>query len=366
MNDTKHAGAGGIELARLTKVFPSGAVGIDDVSLTVQPGEFVTFLGPSGSGKTTTLNAIAGFVNPTSGAVVIDGRDVTGLAPNKRNLGMVFQNYALFPHMTVAQNVAFGMYKRGFEKTEVATKVSEALEMVRLGGLGDRRPKELSGGQQQRVALARALVYQPPILLMDEPLGALDKQLRDQMQVEIARLHRDLGTTFLFVTHDQEEALALSDRIVLFRQGHVVQVGTPEELYTRPNSRFAAEFLGESTSFAGTLATTDTLAWAGGVLRGANRTGLAVGADATLVVRPEHLRVALAGDLARADENKVTGWVADLAYLGSHRRVGVRLADGTRVALEARDEATVGVNIGDEVSVCWRAEHGVLVGGGLG
>lgn len=364
MNDKNQTGAGGIELARLTKIFPSGAVGIQDVSLSVQPGEFVTFLGPSGSGKTTTLNAIAGFVQPTSGAVVIDGREVTNLAPNKRNLGMVFQNYALFPHMTVEQNVAYGMHKRGFSKAEVAVKVSEALEMVRLGGMGSRRPKEMSGGQQQRVALARALVYQPPILLMDEPLGALDKQLRDQMQVEIARLHRDLRTTFLFVTHDQEEALALSDRIVLFHQGSVVQVGTPEELYTRPNSRFSAEFLGESTSFVGTLSGTNSLAWAGRELRGNDQLGLTIGEEATLVVRPEHMRIADASEASNPGENQVTGRVADLAYLGSHRRVGVVLDDGTRVALEAREHGSQ-LGFGDEVAVRWNAEHGALVTGGV-
>ena len=362
---TDHVSAqGSVELAHVSKIFPSGAVGIEDVSLAIRPGEFVTFLGPSGSGKTTTLNTIAGFITPSSGAVVIDGVDVTGLSPNKRNLGMVFQNYALFPHMTVEQNVAFGLHGRGLDRSAIASRVTEALDMVRLSGYGGRRPKELSGGQQQRVALARALVYQPPILLMDEPLGALDKQLRDQMQVEIARLHRDLGTTFLFVTHDQGEALALSDRIVLFRGGRVEQVGTPEELYTRPSSRFAAEFLGESTSFSGVLAEPDAISWDGGVLRGLRLSSAAVGEEVTLVVRPEHLRISEGPDDVVPGHNRVAGRVSELAYLGSHRRVAVRLADDTRVVLEDPVSNGRSLGYGDEVVVHWSPEQGVLVSGG--
>ncbi|UOQ59853.1 ABC transporter ATP-binding protein [Leucobacter rhizosphaerae] len=351
---------GGIDLARVSKTFPSGAVGIADISLTVRPGEFVTFLGPSGSGKTTTLNTIAGFVAPTSGAVHIDGRDVTRLPPNRRNLGMVFQNYALFPHMTVEANVAFGMHGRGVAPAEVRRRVAEALELVRLEGMGARRPKELSGGQQQRVALARALVYRPPILLMDEPLGALDKQLRDQMQVEIARLHRDLGTTFLFVTHDQGEALALSDRIVLFESGRVSQVGSPEELYERPKSRFVAEFIGESTSFTGVLRDSSAIEWGNTLLQGRNPNGIPVGRHASLVVRPEHLRISGTGG-PRGSDNRVFGIVSELAYLGSHRRVGVKLADGTRVVLEERGENAEPLRFGAEVTVCWSPEHAVLV-----
>jgi len=365
MNDQVSA-RGGVELTRVSKVFPSGAVGIDNVSLAIRPGEFVTFLGPSGSGKTTTLNTIAGFISPTSGSVVIDGRDVTGIAPNKRDLGMVFQNYALFPHMTVEQNVAFGLHGRGLDRATVATRVTDALDMVRLSGFGTRRPKELSGGQQQRVALARALVYRPPILLMDEPLGALDKQLRDQMQVEIARLHRDLGTTFLFVTHDQGEALALSDRIVLFHGGSVVQVGTPQELYTRPSNRFAAEFLGESTSFPGTLTAPDALTWAGGVLRGLRLGSPAIGDDVTLVVRPEHLSIAGSAEPIGPGRNRVFGRVSELAYLGSHRRVAVRLDDDTRVVLEDRATGGQRLGYGDEVVVHWDPEAGVLVTGAAG
>ncbi|MBK0420135.1 ABC transporter ATP-binding protein [Leucobacter sp. CSA1] len=363
MTDSTKKGAGGVELVRVSKTFPSGAVGIADVSLSIEPGEFVTFLGPSGSGKTTTLNAIAGFVAPTSGAVIIDGRDVTRLAPNRRDLGMVFQNYALFPHMTVSENVAFGLHKRGFDRATVRSKVAEALEMVRLGEYGTRRPKELSGGQQQRVALARALVYRPPILLMDEPLGALDKQLRDQMQVEIARLHRDLGTTFLFVTHDQGEALALSDRIALFHDGGVVQVGPPQDIYERPRSRFAAEFLGESTSFTGTLEGEGVLVWQGRRLHGFSVEPIGPGHEATMVVRPEHLRIVPRGEPSSTEENAVGGRVAELAYLGSHRRIGVSLEDGTRAVLEERIDEAAGVGYGDEVELRWRPRNAVLVTG---
>lgn len=360
---TNISAQGSVELTRVSKIFPSGAIGIEDINLGIRPGEFVTFLGPSGSGKTTTLNTIAGFITPSAGAVVIDGVDVTSLAPNKRNLGMVFQNYALFPHMTVEQNVAFGLHRRGLSRTEMANRVTEALDMVRLSGYETRRPKELSGGQQQRVALARALVYRPPILLMDEPLGALDKQLRDQMQVEIARLHRDLGTTFLFVTHDQSEALALSDRIVLFRSGGVVQVGTPEEMYTRPNSRFAAEFLGESTSFPGVLTGPDAVTWSGRPLRGLHLGDAGVGDPITLVVRPEHLSITTCADRVGPGRNQVTGCVSELTYLGSHRRIGVRLDDDTRVVLEDPVNSDSSLALGDDVIVHWAPEQGVLVSG---
>ena len=368
MSSQKAQRPGSIEIARVSKRFPSGAIGIEDVTLSVEPGEFVTFLGPSGSGKTTTLNAIAGFVAPSSGSVLIDGKDVTSLPPNKRGLGMVFQNYALFPHMTIEANVAFGMHGRGLDKREVARRVGEALELVRLDGLGKRRPKELSGGQQQRVALARALVYRPPILLMDEPLGALDKQLRDQMQVEIGRLHRDLGTTFLFVTHDQGEALALSDRIVLFRQGRVEQVGTPEDLYRRPATRFAAEFLGDSTCFTGVTRGEGTgggsgLAWGDGLLRSGNPHGVAPGEAATLVIRPEQMRLITSEETVAPNENSVAGEVSELAFQGSHRRVAVRLADGTRVALEEPASIHGGVDFGQVVRVAWPADAGVLVAG---
>jgi putative spermidine/putrescine transport system ATP-binding protein len=219
---------------------------LQSTSLQVATGEFLTLLGPSGSGKTTLLNLIAGLVSCDSGRVVLDGKDITHAAPQHRGLGMVFQNYALFPHLTVAQNIAFGLDVRGKSEAAMAKRVAEVLAMVRLEAFADRLPKELSGGQQQRVALARAFAYEPAVVLMDEPLGALDRYLREEMKTEIARLHKELGTTVIYVTHDQEEALVLSDRVCLMNQACIEQLDTAENLYAAPRTRFAAEFLGES------------------------------------------------------------------------------------------------------------------------
>ncbi len=365
---------GGVLLDRVTKRFRSGTIGVDDVSLTVEPGEFVTFLGPSGSGKTTTLNTIAGFAKPSSGRIEIAGADVTALPPSKRNLGVVFQNYALFPHMTVRENIAFGLHGRGLSKAEIGARIEESLAMVRLDGLGDRTPKQISGGQQQRVALARALVYRPPVLLMDEPLGALDKALRDRMQVEISRIHREVGTTFLFVTHDQGEALGLSDRIVLFDRGRVVQVGAPTELYERPASLFAAEFLGESNVFRGELAGPGVLRFGEQPLRFTGD-GPASG-SAAVVVRPERLRLvgvadasggAARGAIDRAArgaagvENRVEARVVNIAYFGAFRRVTLRYADGSSGLLHDGVDAPAPIALGDTVTVGWDAEHAVVV-----
>ena len=221
-------------------------VALNAVDLTVRKGEFLTLLGPSGSGKTTLLNVIAGTVAPTTGRLWIGGRDVTDLPSSERRLGMVFQNYALFPHMTIFENVAFPLRVRKLPWTEIKRRVAEALVLVRLPDVGARKPRELSGGQQQRIAIARCLVYNPDLILMDEPLGALDKKLRDQMQLEIKRLHSNLGVTVLYVTHDQEEALVMSDRICLMNAGRIEQLGDPHELYFQPKSVFAADFLGDS------------------------------------------------------------------------------------------------------------------------
>ncbi len=226
------------------------AVGaVRGISLSVGAGEFLTLLGPSGSGKTTTLMMIAGFETPTAGDIAIDGRSVVTLPPHKRHIGMVFQNYALFPHMTVAENIGFPLRQRGVDRVTRARLVAESLELVRLPGYQQRYPRQLSGGQQQRVALARAIVFRPRLLLMDEPLGALDKQLREGLQLEMRRLHADLGITFIYVTHDQEEALTMSDRIAVMNEGRIAQIGTPENLYDRPCDRFVASFIGEFELF---------------------------------------------------------------------------------------------------------------------
>ncbi|MCQ0018084.1 ATP-binding cassette domain-containing protein [Actinomadura madurae] len=258
---SQESGGGRIELVDLCKRFaPRGPLVVDHVGIDVAPGEFVTLLGPSGSGKTTTLNMIAGFTEATSGEIRLHGRDISGLPPHRRGFGMVFQNYALFPHMTVEQNVAFPLRERGVGKRETRRRVGDALDLVDLGGLAGRRPNELSGGQQQRVALARAVVYSPSVLLLDEPLSALDRRLRQTLQHEIKRIHDELKLTFVFVTHDQEEAMVLSDRIAVFNRGRIERLDGPAELYNRPGTRFVATFLGESNIFAGRL-TGDVYVW---------------------------------------------------------------------------------------------------------
>jgi putative spermidine/putrescine transport system ATP-binding protein len=345
-----------IEAEVLTKVFKGSArPAVDAVDLTIRAGEFMTLLGPSGSGKTTTLNMIAGFEDVTSGRILLDGADIARLPPYRRNLGMVFQNYALFPHMTAAENVAFPLRQRKIGKAEIARRVAEALELVHLGEHGDRLPAQLSGGQQQRVALARAVVFAPRALLLDEPLGALDKKLRETLQLEISRLHRELGITFVFVTHDQEEALALSDRIAVFRDGRIEQVGTPAQLYESPVSRFVATFLGDSNVFPGRIR--DGLVDTGWCTLHTAAAGPS-GEPVALVVRPEHLRI---GPAQGAGANTLSATVTDVVYQGAFRRVLV-LFDGGGAG-QVRDSAGTGaaVAVGDRVQVHWAAGAGVVV-----
>jgi putative spermidine/putrescine transport system ATP-binding protein/spermidine/putrescine transport system ATP-binding protein len=234
-----------VEVRSLAKHF--GTVkAVDDISFAAEPGSFLTLLGPSGSGKTTTLNIIAGFESPTAGEVFLGSESITTIPTYKRNIGMVFQNYALFPHMTVAENIAYPLKMRRVSKSQIDQMVAEAMQMVQLEGFGDRAPKQLSGGQQQRVAIARALVFNPPLLLMDEPLGALDKKLREQMQIEIKRIQKQTGITVIYVTHDQEEALVMSDQIIILNKGRLQQIGSPTEIYDKPQNRFVADFIGET------------------------------------------------------------------------------------------------------------------------
>ena len=239
-----------LRLREVVKSYDGKVAAVDHISIDVERGEFVTFLGPSGSGKTTTLLMIAGFEHPTGGAIELDGHDLVARRPYQRNIGMVFQSYALFPHMTAARNVAFPLRMRRFPRREIRPRAEKMLALVGLGGLAERYPRELSGGQQQRVALARGLVFDPDLLLLDEPLGALDKNLREQMQVEIKRIHREIGTTTIYVTHDQTEAMTMSDRVAVFRNGRIEQVGSPLEVYNRPVNRFVGEFIGDSNFFA--------------------------------------------------------------------------------------------------------------------
>jgi putative spermidine/putrescine transport system ATP-binding protein len=299
-------------------------VAVQDASLDVASGEFLTLLGPSGSGKTTILMMIAGFVEPSAGRVLLDGRDITALPPEQRNFGMVFQGYALFPHMTVAENVAFPLRVRKLGRAERDAKVRATLDLVQLGRFADRKPSQLSGGQQQRVALARALVFDPALLLLDEPLSALDKKLRAELQEELKALHRRVGRTFINVTHDQEEALSLSDRIAILNHGHVIQVGAPEDLYERPATRFVADFLGKSNFIEGE-AEADAVGIA--LRRGGTRVlgrGAPAHGRAVLSLRPEKITLLPEGG---AEDNVVEGRISAWSYLGTGYAVTVATPD---------------------------------------
>ncbi|MGI5486212.1 ABC transporter ATP-binding protein [Microtetraspora malaysiensis] len=355
-----------IELRGMTKRF-GASVAVDDVTLTVEPGEFMTFLGPSGSGKTTTLNMIAGFTDISAGALEIDERPVGGVPAHKRDIGVVFQHYALFPHMTVEENIAFPLRQRRVPKAERRRLVAAALETVQLPGHAARYPAELSGGQQQRVALARSIVFSPRVLLMDEPLGALDRKLREFLQLEIKRIHREVGSTFVFVTHDQEEALILSDRIAVFNNARIEQVGTAHELYERPETLFVASFLGESTILRGTASPDgggSTLAGEGFAVRAPGRIG-GGRTDAALVVRPERLRLtpdapaSASGDASGGNEVPVT--VVEEIYLGAARKLEVILPGGARGLVREQAGALSGLRTGDRATLCWHPEDGVLL-----
>jgi putative spermidine/putrescine transport system ATP-binding protein len=336
-----------VRLVGLRKVFGTrgGAsedvVAVDSVDLEVADGEFFAMLGPSGSGKTTVLRLIAGFEQPTAGAVHLGGRDVTRDAPFDRDVNTVFQDYALFPHMSVAQNVAYGLMVKGVGKAERRARAGEALEVVRLGGFGGRRPGELSGGQRQRVALARALVNRPRVLLLDEPLGALDLKLREQMQVELKGIQRDVGITFLFVTHDQDEALTMSDRIAVFNHGRIEQVGTADEVYERPASAFVAGFVGTSNLVQGEPARA------------------LLGDPAAVSVRPEKVRVGTAGTVA--GDVRADGVVTEVVYAGASTRVMVRLDAGADLTALVQNTGAPGgrraLARGERVEVGFSREH---------
>ncbi|MEV6517587.1 ABC transporter ATP-binding protein [Micromonospora chalcea] len=356
-----------IRLSNVTKDFGLSHPAVDDVSLTIEPGEFMTLLGPSGSGKTTTLNLIAGFETLTTGAISFDGVDVSRLPPHRRNLGMLFQNYALFPHMTVAQNVAYPLRERRMSKPDIARKVAEVLELVQLTGRDGHYPAQLSGGQQQRVALARAIVFGPTALLLDEPLGALDRNLRATLQLEIRRIHREVGSTFVFVTHDQEEAMNLSDRIALFNDGRIEQLGHPEALYQSPETLFTARFLGDSTVFTLSQATGTTTVWEGEVWSVDSRTvsGLVrEGRPAALVVRPEDVRIAADRDAVPPDANCAAAIVRDIEYMGAYRTAMLSLGGAGDVMGRARlDALESDLRIGQPVVAWWRVDRQRIVAG---
>ncbi len=342
-----------------------GAVAaLDGVSLSFGEGEFFGLLGPSGSGKTTLLRAIAGFVELDSGEIRLDGTDIGRTPVHRRDIGMVFQNYALFPHMTVFDNVAFGLSVRGAADTDTRRRVGEILDLVQLTGLDQRRPKQLSGGQQQRVALARALVTRPRVLLLDEPLGALDKQLRQGMQIELRRIQREVGITTVFVTHDQEEALTLSDRIAIFDKGNVVQAGPPLEVYERPRNRFAAGFLGEANFLPGRVsAVADARARIALDLGGTavcTAATLRAGDPVLIALRPEKITLAPATKPGTNPENGLSGTVVTVVFSGSSSTYRVDVA-GQILVIFQQNRAAERLRPGDSVALTWSSEHNVVV-----
>jgi putative spermidine/putrescine transport system ATP-binding protein len=319
-----------VKFAGVQKTYDGSNLVVRDLNLDIQAGEFLSLLGPSGSGKTTTLMMLAGFESPTAGEIFLSGKPITRTPPHKRNFGMVFQNYALFPHMTIADNVAYPLTVRKLGKSEREAKVKRALEMVQMGGMGERYPAQLSGGQQQRVALARALVFNPQLVLMDEPLGALDKQLREHMQIEHKELHRQLGLTFVYVTHDQSEALTMSDRVAVFNDGAIQQIDVVTQLYETPVNRFVANFVGDNTVFNGAVTSSsgtqcEVRLPCGTTLNGLNVNAAAVGKTVQACMRPERILVHTVD--TKPCDNSIRATLDDVIYFGDHLRLRCKLQD---------------------------------------
>jgi putative spermidine/putrescine transport system ATP-binding protein len=351
-----------VSFRRVRKSFDGMTDAVTGLELDVARGEFLTLLGPSGSGKTTTLMMLAGFEQPDGGDILLDGRPITRLPPHRRGIGVVFQSYALFPHMTVAQNVAFPLAVRGQPAGVQAAKVAAVLDMVRMSGLGGRLPAQLSGGQQQRVALARALVFEPKLVLLDEPLGALDRALREEMQEELRTLHQRLGITMLYVTHDQAEALSLSDRIAVFAAGRLRQLGTPRQLYDEPASAFVARFVGENNFLPGQV-----LAIAGGVAQvqldcgavvAAGAVDAGIGAPCVVAVRPEQITVAALIEGVIPD-GSLRGRVREAIFGGDHMRLRLSIGAADITVKQPAGGASDGLIPGAEVAVAWQQHHGL-------
>jgi spermidine/putrescine ABC transporter ATP-binding subunit len=346
-----------IDLTHVQKSYDGKTLIIKDLNLSIAQGEFLTLLGASGSGKTTTLMMLAGFETPTRGEIRMAGKPIQNVPAHRRGMGMVFQNYALFPHMTVAENLAYPLKMRGLNRLDVQNKVKRAIEMVQLHDMQQRRPTELSGGQQQRVALARAMVFEPQVILMDEPLGALDKNLREHMQYEIKQLHRRLGVTVVYVTHDQGEALTMSDRVAVFHQGDIAQIGDPVSLYEHPENAYVATFIGENNVLRGHLVARhghelEVALEAGFGARGMGVT-VPIGASkkVELLIRPENIR------LCPINQNSYQATLADRVYLGDHLRIHLKLGNGdTLIVKTANDEAIKGLNNGQHIGFTWRPE----------
>ena len=342
------------------KSYDGEALIVKDLNLDIRKGEFLTLLGPSGSGKTTSLMMLAGFETPTAGEILLDGKAINNVPPHKRNIGMVFQNYALFPHMTVAENMAFPLTVRGMNKTDIAERVKRSLAMVQLDKFRHRYPGQLSGGQQQRVALARALVFEPQLVLMDEPLGALDKQLREHMQMEIKHIHERLGVTVVYVTHDQGEALTMSDRVAVFHQGEIQQIAPPRDLYEAPSNTFVAHFIGENNRLPGTLVSRDGERCSVKLARGENVQALAVkvgasGEPVSLSIRPERVRLNAASEHCA---NRFSGRVAEFIYLGDHVRIRMEVCGNPNFFVKQPiAELDPALGVGDVVPLGWHVEH---------
>lgn len=350
-----------ISFRQVVKRFAALTV-VDRLDLDIARGEFIALLGPSGSGKTTLLMMLAGFEQPSGGTITVDGQRVDGLPPHKRNMGVVFQNYALFPHMSVRDNIAFPLKMRGTPKAEIAQRVARVLDMVKLSAMAERKPAQLSGGQQQRVALARALVFEPQVVLMDEPLGALDKKLREQMQLDIRDLHRRLGLTIVFVTHDQDEALTMSDRIAVFNHGRIEQIGAPREIYELPRTPFVAEFIGETNLLACTVQEQ-----AGEAVRLTTSSGLSLsahagagridGAQVQVSIRPEAIRI---NDHAAATANRLNARIMDAVYFGDHMRLVATV--GAQRLIVKGDRTSEAAEVGSEVALSFAASDVWVVG----
>ena len=358
-----------IELENVVKEYVShGEVvrAVKGVSLSIAEGEFFSLLGPSGCGKTTTMRMIAGFEEPTSGVIRLHGADVTNVPPNKRDVNMVFQSYALFPHMTVWENVAFGLKRKKVPADEIKRRVGEMLEIVHLQGRERRRPQELSGGQQQRVALARALVNRPRALLLDEPLGALDLKLRQHMQIELKRIQREVGITFVYVTHDQSEALTMSDRIAVMREGVVEQLADPREIYERPANEFVAGFIGTSNVLKGTIQQVTggtavlALSPVDRILVPVDGT-VSAGDAITMTVRPE--KIMISTEQPEGDLSVVRGTVSEVVYLGTYNSYTVALADGAEVTVFQQNahDSSVTAERGDTVWLSWQPRHSYVL-----
>ena len=349
-----------VQFENIQKSYDGKNLIVKDLNLDIYRGEFLTLLGPSGSGKTTSLMMLAGFETSTSGKITLGGKVLNQLPPHKRDIGMVFQNYALFPHMTVAENVAFPLTVRRLAKSDIEERVTNALNMIKMGDIAHRYPSQLSGGQQQRVALARALVFEPRLVLMDEPLGALDKQLREHMQLEIKQLHEKFGLTIVYVTHDQSEALTMSDRVAVFHKGEIQQIDAPKVLYEEPKTAFVAQFIGENNQIHGTIASIDgdhcEVKLADGTLLKALAINIAAVGEATTVsVRPERI---LLGEAAKSCDNLVSGRIKEFVYLGDHIRLCLDTCGSDHFVVKIPAGQFDGnIKFGDELHIGWQREY---------